>query len=247
MHNCTCDSQHKRRRVKRRALVLAMLRAVAAFAPRPPCRAAARIGERAPRIRATSTRGVIERTRRWLDAFVVGMDLCPFARASLPTLVIETCDAASSFDAFDVIIARETCRLTACAKDAPATTLVVLEDDARWLGADGWMAFMDGPVARAEETCERLSGEEVMVVPFHPHATWSDDDDDDDDMAEEPGDYTSRSPSPTVHLLRKCDVDNAETTWYRAQGREDIRERNVEYLRAMGLASLRDAMRRVVE
>ena len=191
-------------------------------------------------------RGVIDRTRRWLDVFVVGMDLCPFAKASLPTLVIESCDAASSTDAFDALVARETSRLMACAKDAPATTLVVLEDDARWLGADGWSAFMDGPVARAEEICERLSGVDVMVVPFHPHAAWdAGDDDDGDGIEEELGDYTSRSPAPTVHLLRKCDVDNAETTWYRVQGREDIRERNVEYLRAMGLESLRDAMRRV--
>ena len=68
------------------------------------------------------------------------------------------------------------------------------------------------------------------VVPFHPKADWGEGD--------EAGDFTSKSPWATIHLLRQCDIDRAEESWYRDEGREDIRERNVEYLRALGIKEL---------
>ena len=87
------------------------------------------------------------------------------------------------------------------------------------------------------EPCLELSGVrlgcvgEVTVVAFHPQAAF--------DGESACGNYTSRSPLPTVHLLRAVDVDRAETSWYRDEDREDIRERNVEYLSALGLTELK--------
>ena len=69
------------------------------------------------------------------------------------------------------------------------------------------------------------------MVAFHPRAAF--------DGESACGNYTSRSPLPTVHLLRAVDVDRAETSWYRDEDREDIRERNVEYLSALGLTELK--------
>ena len=164
-------------------------------------------------------------TVRWLDAFIVDMNLCPFAKPAMSTLVIETTRAWE--DELRGLVTRETARLMACSTREPATTLCVLG------GEDvnaSFEVFMEGPVRLAEDLCEELSDGAVTVVPFHPKADWGEGD--------EAGDFTSKSPWATIHLLRQCDIDRAEESWYRDEGREDIRERNVEYLRALGIEEL---------
>jgi len=201
-----------------------------------PSRVRLDIGRRRVKTKGITRDAAIARTRRWLDVFIVGMDLCPFAKASLPTLVIEHVGEESTAEAFAAVVARETARLASAPTDTFATTLVVL-NDVKWFDCKSWDAFMTVAVARAETVCEGASGDAVVVVPFHPLATW---DDDELDL----GHYTSRSPLPTVHLLRQSDIERAEAKWYRQEGRADIRERNVEYLRALGADAVREAARR---
>ena len=174
-----------------------------------------------------STSELLKRTTvRWLDAFIVDMNLCPFAKPAMPTLVIATTGAWE--DELSGLVTRETARLMACSTREPATTLCVLDEED--VNAS-FEAFMEGPVRLAEDLCEELSDGAVTVVPFHPKADWGEGD--------EAGDFTSKSPWATIHLLRQCDIDRAEESWYRDEGREDIRERNVEYLRAVGLDELK--------
>ena len=86
---------------------------------------------------------------------------------------------------------------------------------------------MRGPVREAEDACAATTdGETVTVVPFHPLATF--------DGESEASNYTSRSPFPTIHLLRACDIERAEDTWYRLEEREDIRERQRRVFRGVG-------------
>jgi len=175
---------------------------------------------------ASTSERLKRKTLRWLDAFIVDMNLCPFAKPALSTLVIETTHSWN--DELGSLVKLETARLMACSTREPATTLCVLDEDD--VNAS-FEVFMEGPVRLAEDLCEELSDGEVTVVPFHPKADWGEGD--------EAGDFTSKSPWATIHLLRQCDIDRAEESWYRDEGREDIRERNVEYLRAVGLAELK--------
>ena len=122
---------------------------------------------------------------------------------------------------------REISRLMACSLGEPATTLVVFEE-----GCVGdWSTFMDGAVREAEVMCEEMTDGEVDGGGVSSAGGV--------DGESACGNYTSRSPLPTVHLLRAVDVDRAETSWYRDEDREDIRERNVEYLSALGLTELK--------
>jgi len=133
------------------------------------------------------------------------------------------------------VLARETRRLARAPRDATATTLVVFANGWR----DDWDGFMRGPVREAEDACAATTdGDGVTVVPFHPRATF--------DGESEAANYASRSPYPTVHLLRASDVEQAEDAWYRDDAREDIRARNAGYLEGLGARELRRRWARLV-
>ena len=182
-----------------------------------------------------AARDARDATTRWLTDVIVGMNLCPFARASMTkTFAIEVVRGDDDGGGYGDVLARETRRLAACARDESATTLIVFAN-----GWDDWDGFMRGPVREAEDACAATTdGETVTVVPFHPLATF--------DGESEASNYTSRSPFPTIHLLRACDIERAEDTWYRLEEREDIRERNAEYLEALGVNELRRLWARIV-
>ena len=205
---------------------VARRRVDAVVARRPNCLSENTGGDVSPSTLASRAR---RGTERWLRDWIVGMNLCPFARPAMTsTFAIETVGAgARESGEYARVVTREISRLMACSFGEPATTLVVFEEGC----VEDWSTFMDGAVREAEVMCEEMTDGEVTVVAFHPRAAF--------DGESACGNYTSRSPLPTVHLLRAVDVDRAETSWYRDEDREDIRERNVEYLSALGLTELK--------
>jgi uncharacterized protein len=181
------------------------------------------------RVRARAELNESDRTRRtnrWIDDIIIGWSLCPFAkplRRTTQSLTVLVTNAR----ALEKTCESEASRLMRAPTSSPHTTLLVLEEDV------SWEEFMDGPAAACARACERATGDEVTVVPFHPEATF--------DGENACGNFTSRSPHATVHLLRKVDIERAENAWYVDEEREDIRLRNVEYLNALGVDELRRA------
>jgi len=75
-------------------------------------------------------------TRAWLERVVMGLNLCPFARAALPGTRVHV-TTATDLDDLRVDVARELAALGAANPGVPATTLVVLPPGALTaLGAD---------------------------------------------------------------------------------------------------------------
>lgn len=131
--------------------------------------------------------------RAWVDRVVVGMGLCPFARAALPgTRIAAVGDGDSALGA----ILDEAARLDRA--DQPATTLLVvphgLDDFADYLAA----------LAEAEAVLS-ASGYDgiIQIASFHPDYQFDGAD------ADDPANWTNRSPWPLFHLLRERDVTAA--------------------------------------
>ena len=140
--------------------------------------------------------------RAWLERVVMGLNLCPFARAALPGTHVVVSKARTLED-LRAELAAELDALRVADVAAPATTLLVLPPaSVAALDAATFEGFMEGCVAAAERETRRVTasvteaerralgldledGDLVDVVPFHPRATFgpSDDDDDDDDDA----------------------------------------------------------------
>jgi uncharacterized protein len=162
-------------------------------------------------------------TRRWLERAVIGLNLCPFAKAvhlkqQIRWVVSATTDTA--------MLREELVRELTLLHDTPAeqtdTTLLihpfVLDD------FSDYNDFLD--VADAAIAQLGLEGE-IQIASFHPDYQFAGSGPDDIDN------YSNRAPFPTLHLLRESSIDKAVAAFPDAA---DIYERNIETLRRLGAA-----------
>lgn len=165
--------------------------------------------------------GPIEATQRWLQRAVIGLNLCPFAKAVVAKNQVRyVLSEAITPEALLEELGEELARL----RDTPAeeidTTLIVhpqvLTD---FLDYNDFLELADGLV----ETMD-LEGV-LQVASFHPDYQFAGSEP--DDIAN----FTNRSPYPTLHLLREDSVARAVTAF---PDPEVIVERNIETLRELG-------------
>lgn len=162
-------------------------------------------------------------TRHWLERAVVGLNLCPFAKAVLVKEQVRI--VASEADDAQGILAdftRELDELVALDARERDTTLLVVPR-----GMEDFLTFND-LVARAERIVRKRGHEGVVqVAHFHPRFVFEDAGEDDITN------YTNRAPYPTLHLLREASIARAVAAFPDAAA---IYEANMETLRRLGRA-----------
>jgi hypothetical protein len=169
----------------------------------------------------TGKEGAVADTRHWLERAVVGLNLCPFAKAVLVKDQVRI--VASEADDAQGILAdftRELDDLVALDARERDTTLLVVPR-----GMDDFLTFND-LVARAERIVRKRGHEGVVqVAHFHPQFVFEDAGEDDITN------YTNRAPYPTLHLLREASIARAVAAFPDASA---IYEANMETLRRLG-------------
>jgi hypothetical protein len=164
---------------------------------------------------------VIRHTRAWVERAVVGLNLCPFAKAPLVKGQIHfaVCESDDPRVLLDVLRA-ELAALAHCDPQQRETTLLihpnVLED------FDAFNDFLDAADAALEEL--GLAGV-LQVASFHPHYRFA------GAAADAVGNATNRAPYPTLHLLREASVERAVAAFPEAA---TIFEANIATLEALG-------------
>jgi hypothetical protein len=142
---------------------------------------------------------VIARTRAWVRRSVVGLNLCPFARAvetraQIRYVVNDTDDAETLLDA----LCDELRDLAAADPDETATTLLIHPN------AFGDFLDFNDFLGDVDDAVEALGLTGVMqVASFHPDYQFAGSEPDDIENA------TNRAPYPTLHLLREAMVERA--------------------------------------
>jgi uncharacterized protein len=164
---------------------------------------------------------VIAATQKWLEKAVIGLNLCPFAKA---------------------VHIKNQIRYVVCDADTPEALLELLMDELQFLSDtdpakvdttliihpnvlqdfEDYNEFLDVADAALEDM--RLDGE-LQVASFHPDYQFADTDKNDI------GNYTNRSPYPTLHLLREDSIDRAVEAFPEA---EAIFEKNIETMEKLG-------------
>ncbi len=163
----------------------------------------------------------LEATRAWLEQAVIGLNLCPFAKAVHTRGQIRwvLADAATPQALLDCLV--EELRLLAAADpQAIETTLLVHPQVLADFG--DFNDFLG--VAEAALHAMGLEGT-LQIASFHPQYRFAGSAD--DDVAN----CSNRSPYPTLHLLRESSIDRAVATFPDAAA---IYERNIETLRRLG-------------
>ncbi|NUS38646.1 MAG: DUF1415 domain-containing protein [Lysobacter sp.] len=170
---------------------------------------------------ATDRDEPIAATRRWLERAVIGLNLCPFAKAVyVKEQVRFVLSVATTPEALLDDLARESLLLRDTrAGDIDTTLLVhphVLRD---FLDYNDFLDAADRLVAR-------LGLEGVLqVASFHPDYRFAGTAQ--DDIAN----YTNRAPYPTLHLLREESVSRAVAAF---PDPDAIVERNIATLDRLG-------------
>lgn len=161
--------------------------------------------------------------RHWLERAVIGLNLCPFAKAVHVKGQIHyaVSGAATSAELLQDLAA-ELVALAALDSSVRNTTLLM---------APGCLAdFLDFNdfLAEADRTLQALSLDGVLqIASFHPHFQFA------GTAPEDITNYTNRAPYPTLHLLREESIDLAVQAFPDA---ETIFSRNMETLERLGKA-----------
>jgi len=166
---------------------------------------------------------VIAATRRWLEAAVIGLNLCPFARAPLVGGRIRfSVSRAEMEEALLDDLQSELRRLVAASPEECETSLLihphVLADFA------DYNDFLDA----ADKVLKRwkLVGH-IQIASFHPDYQFS------GTLTDDMGNFTNRSPYPMLHRLREDSIEHALAAYLEP---DRIYKRNIETLRALGRA-----------
>lgn len=171
----------------------------------------------------------IAATRHWLERVVIGLNLCPFAKAvHLKRQIRWVESTARDAESLLADLVRELRFLAAADPDAVETTLLIhphaLSD---FLDYNDFLDVADAAV-------EQLGLDGVLqVASFHPDYQFEGTDRDD------VGNLSNRSPYPTLHLLREDSIDRAVAAFPEAA---TIYERNIETLRRLGVDGWRALM-----
>ena len=164
---------------------------------------------------------VTEHTRQWLEKAVIGLNLCPFAKAPhVKNLVRISISQARHLDGFLEDLDRELQLLGDTPADELETTLLV--HPTLFPDFDTFNQMLD--IADAAVVDNGLEGI-VQIAPFHPDFQFEGTDSDDI------GNYTNRSPYPTLHLIREDSIAKAAQAFPDASA---IFERNIALLEKMG-------------
>lgn len=164
---------------------------------------------------------VIALTQKWLEKAVIGLNLCPFAKAVHIKNQIRyvVTDATTAEELMDVLM--EELELLAEANPEKIDTTLIMHPQVL-NDFEDYNDFLD----IADEALEEMDLDGILqVASFHPDYQFADTGKDDIDN------YTNRSPYPTLHLLREESVDRAVEAFPEA---EDIFEKNIETMQKLG-------------
>ena len=170
---------------------------------------------------ATPADEVIAATREWLEKAVIGLNLCPFAKAvHAGNQIRYAVSDAQTREALLADLGRELQMLVAADRADVETTLLihppVLVD---FLDYNDFLDIADAAV-------EKLGfAGTIQIASFHPQYRFADTE---PDAIEN---FSNRSPYPMLHLLREESVEHAIAAFPDVAR---IPERNIETLRSIG-------------
>lgn len=164
---------------------------------------------------------VVADTQDWLDKAVIGLNLCPFAKA---------------------VVAKQQVRMAVCMDSEPEQVLQMLQQEMQLL-VDTDAAVLDTTLLIAPNLlpdfldfneflfdCDsvlvsmELEGV-LQIADFHPRYQFA------STQPDDISNFTNRAPYPTLHLLREESIDKAVAAFPDASL---IYERNVHVLEALG-------------
>jgi hypothetical protein len=166
---------------------------------------------------------VIAATRAWIERAVIGLNLCPFAKAVyVKDQIRYAVSQAQNSGALLDDLERELHTLAQTAPQAVDTTLLIHPQVlTEFLDYNDFLAVADSAI-------EGLGLVGVLqITSFHPAYRFA------GTSMHDVANYTNRSPYPMLQLLREASVSGAVAAFPEA---EEIYRRNIETMRRLGVS-----------
>ena len=169
----------------------------------------------------------IEQTREWVDRVVIGLNLCPFAKApQIKGLVRYVLHKGKPSEALLNVLSEQLLYL----QTTPPTiceTILLIHPKA----LTDFLDYNDF-LADADSLLERLGLDGTFqIASFHPDYQFA------GSSANDLSNYTNRSPYPMLHILREASIDKALQGYDDPDAAADaIVLRNQETLQKLGKA-----------
>jgi uncharacterized protein len=163
---------------------------------------------------------------QWLESAVIGLNLCPFAKAvHVKAQIHWVVSSAQSDEAVQDLVERELVALADTSASVRDTTVLVFPRH--------FPFFLD--LVAFEPATARLIKQGgwrgvFQIATFHPAYEFG------DAPCDDLSHFTNRAPYPCLHLLRESSVDRAVQAYPDAHA---IYGRNIQTLRTLGLAGWR--------
>lgn len=165
---------------------------------------------------------IIEQVKGWISEFVIGLNLCPFAKhpfekGNIHYVVVKKKEDNQILSIFETEVEN-------LSKGEESTSLIILEDQS--------ISFLE--YLRIFELCEqslKVSGhdEDFQLASFHPDYQFADSDYSDQ------SNFSNRSPFPIIHILRTAEVRDAINSF---GDTSLIYKRNIETLESLSIEKL---------
>ena len=168
----------------------------------------------------------IEQSKKWIEQFVIALNLCPFAgvpfRKDQIRYVVEEAET-------EELLLKSVLSELAYLYGVPAfeteTTLIIYSNALKdFLDYNDFVGVAESLLEEAN-----LNGV-IQIASFHPNYQFA------GVPVDDPANYTNRSPYPMLHLLRESSITNAVDTYPEVDA---IPERNMQLLRHRGKRKLR--------
>jgi hypothetical protein len=171
---------------------------------------------------SSNTSNIIQETQDWLIKAVIGLNLCPFAKAvHVKEQIKYVVSDATSVEQLMEDLAKELEFLAEVSREKTDTTLLI---HPKVLG--DFLDYNDF-LELADQLLEDLDLDgELQIASFHPQYQFAGTEIDDITN------FTNRSPYPTLHLIREDSIDEAVKAFPEA---EAIFETNMQTMEKLGL------------
>ncbi|GAA4404948.1 hypothetical protein GCM10011450_02170 [Advenella faeciporci] len=164
---------------------------------------------------------ILEKTKKWVEKAVIGLNLCPFAKSVyVKNQVRFVVTGAETVKELHQVLAEECENLIETDPEVLDTCLLVVPHV-----FEDFYDFNDF-LDIAELTLEELElVGELQIASFHPDYQFA------DTEADDISNYTNRSPYPILHLIRESSLDKATQQYPDASA---IFDSNIEKVTQLG-------------
>ena len=168
---------------------------------------------------------IIAQTKKWLSSVVIAHNLCPFAKREfdLDRIHYEVIESEDVQDKLEQLILE--CAALDKTKDIETSLLIFSA------ALSSFEDYLD--LLHMAKVLLKAQGYEgvYQLASFHPNYCFE------DVSADDPSNYTNRSPYPILHILRESSVEAAVKTY---PNPEKITERNIKLTRELGVEFMKE-------